>query len=88
MRKVHGEVVGLALDSTDDHQRFAEVTLGMSRGMGQGYEHLSDPTSALPDVVLDDRVLAREPVLVPVVKFSNPIQHREEASTVYVARNT
>jgi hypothetical protein len=64
VRKVHGEVVGLALDSSDDHPRFAKVTLGMSRWMGQGHEHLSGPTTALPDVVLDYRVLAREAVLV------------------------
>ena len=63
--EIHGEVVGLALDSTDDHQRFAKVTLGMSRRMRQRHEHLSGPTTALPDVVLDDCVLAREPVLVP-----------------------
>ena len=65
VRKVHGQVVGLLLRSTDDHPRFAKVTLGMSRGMGQWYEHLSGPTTAFPDVVLDDCVLARKPVLVP-----------------------
>ena len=65
VRKVHGEVVGLALDAADDHQRFAKVTLGMSWGMGQRYEHLSGPTTALPNVVFDDCVLARESVLVP-----------------------
>jgi hypothetical protein len=64
VRKVHGEVVRLALDSSDDHQRFAKVTLGMSRGMGQRHKHLSGPTTALPDVVFDYRVLARETVLV------------------------
>jgi len=63
VRKVRGEVAGLLLDSTDDHPRFAEVTLGMSWRMRQRHEHLSGLTTTLPDVVFDYRVLTREPVL-------------------------
>ena len=65
MREVQGEVVGFAFHSADDHSSFAKVTLGMSRGMGQWYEHLSGMTTAFSNVVFDYRVLAGKPVLVP-----------------------
>ena len=64
MREVQGEVVGFAFHSADDHPRFAKVTLGMSRGMGQWYEHLSGMTTAFSNVVFDYRVLAGEAVFV------------------------
>ena len=55
----------LLLHPADDHPRLAKVALGAARGMGQRHEHLLGPAAALPDVVLDDGVLAREAVLVP-----------------------
>ena len=62
--QVQDEVVGLLFHPTDDHPGLSEVALSMARGMGQGNEHLLGPTAALPDVVLDDGVLALKPVLV------------------------
>ena len=62
--QVQDEVVGLLLHPADDHSGLSEVALGMARGMGQRHEHLLGPAAALPDVVLDDGVLARKPVLV------------------------
>ena len=56
--------MGLALHSPDDHQGLAEVALDLPRGVGQGHEHLLGP-AALPDLILDDGVLAAEPILVP-----------------------
>ena len=63
--QVQDEAVGLALHSPDDHQGLAEVALDLARGVGQGHEHLLGPAAALPDLVLDDGVLAAEPILVP-----------------------
>ena len=63
--QVQDEAVGLLLHAADDHQGLAEVALGEARGMGQGHEHLFGPPSMLSDVILDDGVLAVEPVLVP-----------------------
>ena len=47
-----------------DH-RFAEVDLGMARRVMQRNEGLAHRLPLRADVVLDDRVAAREPVLVP-----------------------
>ena len=63
--QVDDETVGLLLHPADDHQGLTEVALGVSRRMGQGHEHLPGPAAMLPDVVLDDGVLAIKPVLVP-----------------------
>ena len=57
--------MSLLLHSADDHPGLSEVALGVARGVGQGNEHLLGPAAVLPDVVLDDGVLARKPVLVP-----------------------
>ena len=46
------------------HHRFAEVDLGMARRMVQRNEGLAHRLPPGPDVVLHDRVAAREPVLV------------------------
>ena len=62
--QVDDEAVGLPFHAADDHQGLAEVALSMARGMGQRHEHLLGPAAALPDVVLDDGVLALKPVLV------------------------
>ena len=64
VREIHGKVVGFLLRSTDDHPRFAEVTLGVSWRMRQRHEHFSGLATMLPHVVLDYRVLAHKPVLV------------------------
>ena len=62
--QVQDEVVGLLFHPVDDHPGLSEVALSMARGMGQRHEHLLGPAAALPDVVLDDGVLALKPVLV------------------------
>ena len=49
----------------DVDEGLAEVALGVARRMGQRHEHLLRPPPALPYVVLDDGVLAVEPVLFP-----------------------
>ena len=64
MGQVQDEVVGLLLHPAHDHPGLAEVALGMARGMELRHEHLLGPAAALPDVVLDDGVLAPKPVLV------------------------
>ena len=56
---------GLLFHPADDHQCLAKVALGVARRMGQGHEHLLRPAAMLPHVVLDDGVLAAEPMLVP-----------------------
>ena len=63
--QVDDEAVGLLLHAANDHQGLAEVALGVARRMGQRHEHLLRPPPALPYVVLDDGVLAVEPVLFP-----------------------
>ena len=63
--QVEDEAVGLLLHPADDDQGLAEVALGVSRRMGQRDEHLLGLTAILPDVVLDDGVLAIKPVLAP-----------------------
>ena len=57
--------MGFPFHSADDHQGLAKVALGVARGVGQGNEHLPGLTAVLPYVVLEDGVLAAEPVLVP-----------------------
>ena len=64
MGQIRDEAVGLPLHASDDHHRLAEVALGVARRVGQRHEHLPCPAAVLPDVVLDYRLLALEPVLV------------------------
>ena len=60
----------LLLDAADDDHRLAEIGLGMTRRMRQRHEHLPAAPFALAHVILDDRVAAGEPVLVP-----QPLEH-------------
>ena len=53
-----------ALDAANHGNGFAEVHLGMSRRMNQRHEHLLRPLAPTSNVVLYNRDLAREPVLV------------------------
>ena len=64
MRQVHRKEVDLALDAADHADGFAEVRLGMSWRMHQRHEHLLRPLAPARNVVLHDRDLAREAVLV------------------------
>ena len=65
VRQVHREEVDLLFLAPDHRRRLAEVDLGMTRRVRQRHEHLPRPPPALAHVVLDDRVAAREPVLLP-----------------------
>ena len=54
----------LPFDATDHHHRLAEVGLGVTGRVLERHEHLPVTPTVLPHVVLDDRVSAREPMLV------------------------
>ena len=41
LRQIHCQIVGFALHTADDHHRFAEVGLRVSRRMLQRHEHLA-----------------------------------------------
>ena len=47
MGQVQDEAVGLLLHAADDHQRLAEVALGVARRMGQRHENLPGLTAVL-----------------------------------------
>ena len=64
VRQVDHQEVCLALDSADDYDGFAEVGLRVAGRMRQWHEHLLSAKLLLAHVVLDDRVAAREGVLV------------------------
>ena len=61
--------MGFLFHPADDHQGLAKVALGVARRMGQGHEHLLRPAAMLPHIVLDDGVLAAEPMLVPLSRW-------------------
>ena len=63
VRQIHDQVVRLAFDAVDDHQRFAEVGLGVARWMRERHKHLLPAQLLLAHVGFDDRVAAREVVL-------------------------
>jgi len=52
------------LDPAIHHQRFAEISLSMTRIVVQRDKHLSHPALLLAHVVLDDGVAAGRPVLL------------------------
>jgi hypothetical protein len=64
VRQVHRKVVRLLLHTGNHHQRFAEVGLRLTRGMGQRNKHLPAANLFATHIVLHDRVAAREAVLV------------------------
>src|SRR5271167_3724994 len=70
MRQIEREEVGFLLDPADHHQRFAEISLGMARGVVQRDKHLPPTAQLIAHVILDDGVAAGEPVLV-----SKPIKN-------------
>ena len=63
--KVEHEVVDGPLHSSDHGLRRAEVALSMTGSMGQWHVHLTCPETPLSHVVLDYRVPAGEPMLIP-----------------------
>ena len=65
MRQDQAEEGDLLAKPSDLDHRLAEVDLGMARRVVQRNEGLARRLAAGPDIVLHDRVAAREPVLVP-----------------------
>ena len=65
MRQDQAEEGDLLAKAPDLDHRLAEVDLGMARRVMQRNEGLAHRLPLRADVVLDDRVAAREPVLVP-----------------------
>ena len=65
MGEIDDEVVRLRQYPADLHLRLAEVRLSMPWRMGQRHEHLALRGPLQTHVVLNDRVAAREAVLVP-----------------------
>ena len=65
VEQVQDEAVGLLLHPADDHPGLSEVALGMALQMGQQHKQLPCLAPPLPDVVLDDGVLARESMFLP-----------------------
>ena len=65
MRQDKAEEGDLLANAPDLDHRFAEGDLGMARRVMQRNEGLTHRLPLRADVVLDDRVAAREPVLVP-----------------------
>jgi hypothetical protein len=65
VRQVEAEEMDLLPDTPDHRHRLAEVRLGMAGRMGERHEHLLGAGLPLAQVVLDDRVAAREAVLDP-----------------------
>jgi hypothetical protein len=63
MRKNHRQVVRLALHAAYRRQCFAEVCLRLSSRTNQRNEHLSAVQGRRPDLVLHNRVSARELML-------------------------
>jgi hypothetical protein len=60
MRQVHREIVRLALHAADRDDSFAEVRLRLAGRMHQRNEHLPAAQLRQTQVVLHDRVAARE----------------------------
>ena len=57
--------MSLLLKPADHHQRFAEVSLGMPRSVGQRHKHLSTAALMFADIVLNRRIAFLKFVLVP-----------------------
>ena len=66
MRQIHDQVMRLAFDAVDDHQRFAEVGLGVARRMRERHEHL------LPTFPGNTRVLRQPAYLGAAVQAPSP----------------
>ena len=64
VRQIHRQKMDLAFHAADHAECLAEVDLGMPRRMHQRHEHLLAPLAPTRYVILHDRDLAREPVLV------------------------
>ena len=64
MGQIQRKEMCLLFNPADHHHRLAEVSLGMTRSVGQRHKHLSTAAPMFTDIGLDRRVAALEPVLV------------------------
>ncbi|ABI93364.1 hypothetical protein RD1_A0065 (plasmid) [Roseobacter denitrificans OCh 114] len=64
VRQILREEIGLLLNTTDDNQRFAKVSLRMAVRMAQGHEHLTRAALLAAHVIFDDGITAVEPAFV------------------------
>jgi hypothetical protein len=64
VRQVHRKEMDLAFNAADHADGFAEVRLAMARWMNERHEHLLCPLAPTRHVVLHNRDLASEPMLV------------------------
>lgn len=62
MWKVYRQIMRLLLDAGYHNQRFAKICLRFARRMGQRHEHLPGAQLFATNIVLHDRVAARESV--------------------------
>src|SRR5712671_5496564 len=77
MRQIEREEVGFLSDPADHHQRFAEISLSMARGVVQRDKHLPPAAQLIAHVILDDGVAAGELVqLGPLDRRRPPIPRR------------
>ena len=63
--QIQREEVRLLFNTTNHHHGLAKIRLGMTRGMCQRHKHLTASTTMFTNVILDRRVAALEPVLIP-----------------------
>ena len=73
MRQDQAEEGDLLAPASDLDDRLAKVDLRMTRWVMQRHEGLSHRLPTGPDIILHDRIPAREPVLVPQ-PFENPVR--------------
>ena len=64
MRKRHDEKMRAMHDAGNDRIRLAKVRLGMTRRVRQRHEHLPQTKVPFANVILHDRLLAREAMFV------------------------
>lgn len=65
MRKIKRKEVQLLLNPADPRNRFAKISLPMTRRVRQWNEHLAAAPTMVTDIILDRRLAALEAVLVP-----------------------
>ena len=63
--KIKCKEMCLLLHAADHHHGLAKIRLGMACCMGQRHKHFAMAATMFANVILDRRVAALEPVLVP-----------------------
>jgi len=70
--QIKREEVRLLLNATNHHHRLAKIRLGVTGGMSQRHKHLAAAPAVFMNVILDRRIAALEPMLIPQ-PFKNPL---------------